>query len=113
MPRTQPTARSTPRAGTRLLAGGLAGLLSGTAAVAVAEAVTVLVGGVTSPLLAVGNRAIDLTPRPLKELAIATLGDNDKPVLIGGVIATVALLAAVAGIVGVRRPRLAVGAVLA
>jgi DMSO/TMAO reductase YedYZ molybdopterin-dependent catalytic subunit len=101
---------ATPRR--RWLLGGTAGLLAGAAAVAASEAVAVLLTGVTSPLLAVGNRAIDATPRPLKELAIRTLGENDKPVLLGGVVVTVALLAALAGVVGVRRPRVALGAFL-
>jgi DMSO/TMAO reductase YedYZ molybdopterin-dependent catalytic subunit len=91
------------------LAGGFAGLLAGTAAVAASEAATALVDGVTSPLLAVGNRAVDWAPRPLKEFAIETFGTADKPVLIGSVIAAVALLAVVAGAIGVRRPALAVG----
>jgi DMSO/TMAO reductase YedYZ molybdopterin-dependent catalytic subunit len=99
-----------PSAGkSRLLLGALAGLLSGAAAVAVAEAVSAVLTGVTSPLLAVGNRAVDAAPRPVKEWAIATFGTADKPVLIGGVIAAVAVLAAVAGVLGVRRPRLAIG----
>jgi len=91
------------------LAGAAAGLLSGAAAVAVAEAVSALLTGVTSPLLAVANRAIDETPRPLKEFAIETFGDADKVVLISSVIATVAGLAIAAGVIGVRRPRFAVG----
>jgi DMSO/TMAO reductase YedYZ molybdopterin-dependent catalytic subunit len=102
-----------PRGSRRWIAGGFAGLLAGAAAVAVSEAVTALLTGVTSPLLAVGNRAVDQTPRPLKEFAIRTFGEYDKPVLIGSVIATVALLAVVAGVVGVRRPRVALGAFLA
>ena len=76
---------------------------------ATAEAVSALLTGVTSPLLAVANRAIDETPRPLKEFAIETFGDADKLVLISSVIATVAGLAVAAGVIGVRRPRLAVG----
>jgi DMSO/TMAO reductase YedYZ molybdopterin-dependent catalytic subunit len=96
-----------------LLAGAAAGLLAGLAAVAASEAVAALLDGVTSPLLSVANRAVDAAPRPLKEFAIQTFGTADKPVLIGSVIATVAGLAVVAGILGVRRPRLAVGLFLA
>ena len=96
----------------RRLLGGAAGLLAGAAAVAASEAVAALLTGVTSPLLAVGNRAVDATPRPLKELAIRTLGAHDKPVLIGGVVLTVAVLAGLTGVVGVRRPRVALGAFL-
>ncbi|HJR38597.1 MAG TPA: hypothetical protein VJ819_09475, partial [Nocardioidaceae bacterium] len=91
------------------LAGAAAGLLAGAAGVAVAEAVSALLTGVTSPLLAVANRAVDAAPRPVKEWAIETFGSADKVVLISGVIATVAALAAVAGVIGVRRPRAAVG----
>jgi len=93
-----------------LIAGGVAGLLSGVAAVASAEAVSAVLAGVTSPLLSVANRAVDTTPRPLKEWAIATFGGADKLVLISGVIATVAVFAIVTGALGVRRPRLAAGA---
>lgn len=74
-----------------------------------AEAVAALLTGVTSPLLAVANRAVDATPRPVKEWAISTFGSADKVVLIGGVIATVASLAMLAGLIGVRRPRAAGG----
>src|SRR3954465_13469013 len=97
----------------RWLVGGLAGLLAAAAGVAVSEAVAALLAGVTSPLLAVGNRVVDATPRPLKEFAIETFGENDKPVLIGSVVVTVALLAVLAGVLGVRRPRVAIGAFLA
>ena len=99
--------------GRRWVAGCAAGLLAGLAAVAASEAVAALVDGVTSPLLAVGNRAVDATPRPLKELAIERFGEHDKPVLIGGVVVTVAVLALLIGVVGVRRPRVALGAFLA
>ena len=95
-----------------VVAGGVAGLLAGAAGVAAAEAVAALLTGVTSPLFAVANRAVDAAPRPVKEWAIETFGTADKPVLIGGVVATVTVLAVVAGALGARRPRLAVGAFL-
>ena len=105
------TTRGTNGPSRRLLAGGVAGLLAGAAAVTSGQAVAALLDGVTTPLLAVANRAVDAAPRPLKELAIATFGTADKPVLIGGVVGTVALLALAAGAAGVRRPRVAVGCV--
>ncbi|MGZ4492807.1 MAG: hypothetical protein ACXVEU_19220, partial [Nocardioidaceae bacterium] len=104
-----PAPTPTPGGRARLLAGALAGLLAGAAAVAASEAVAALLPGVTSPLCSVGDRAVDAAPRPVKEWAIATFGTHDKPVLIGGVVVTVAVLAALCGIVGVRRPRAAVG----
>jgi len=91
----------------RWIAGGLAGLLAGAAAVAVSEALAALLTGVTSPLLAVGNRFVILTPQWLKEFAIRTFGSHDKQVLVGSVVLTVALAAILAGVIGVRRPRVA------
>ena len=91
------------------VSGGLAGLLAGAAAVAASEAAAAVLDGVTSPLLAVANRAVDSAPRPVKEWAVATFGPADKPVLVGGVVVTVTLLAVAAGVVGVRRRRVAVG----
>jgi DMSO/TMAO reductase YedYZ molybdopterin-dependent catalytic subunit len=97
----------------RLALGALAGLLSALAGMAAAQAVTSLLTGVTGPYLAVGNRAIDWTPRPLKEFAIETFGSADKVVLLGGIAVTLALLAAAVGALGVRRPRPAIGAFVA
>ena len=94
---------------THRIAGGVAGLLAGAAAVAASEAVAAVLDGVSSPLISVANRAVDAAPRPVKEWAIETFGTADKPVLIGGVIGAVMLLAVVAGFLGVRRPRVAVG----
>ena len=99
-----------PAAHGSVVRGALSGLLAGTAAVLVSEGVAALLDGVTSPLLSVGNRAVDAAPRPVKEWAIETFGTHDKPVLIGGVIASVAVLAVVAGAIGARRPRTAIGA---
>jgi DMSO/TMAO reductase YedYZ molybdopterin-dependent catalytic subunit len=92
----------------RLLAGASAGLLAGAAGVALAEAVAALLSGVTSPLLGVSNRAVDLTPRPVKEWAVSTFGSADKAVLLCGVVATVAVALVALGVLGVRRPRAAV-----
>ena len=90
------------------LAGAFSGLLAGAAGIGAAEAVTALLDGVTSPLLAVANRAVDSAPRPVKEWAIETFGSADKAVLIGGVILAVVGLAVVAGVVAVRRLGLAI-----
>ena len=102
-----------PHTRARRFAAAGAGLLAGAAGVAASEAVATVVEGVSSPLLAVANRAVDAAPRPLKEFAIATFGTADKPVLIGSVVVTVAVLAAGIGLVGLSRPRLAAGLFLA
>ena len=101
---TAPTTRATAPWWT----GALSGLLAAVAGVAVGSGVATLLG-VPTPIESVGNRVIDLVPRPLKEFAIEQFGTNDKPVLIGGVAVTLLVAAAVAGWLGLRRPRLALG----
>jgi DMSO/TMAO reductase YedYZ molybdopterin-dependent catalytic subunit len=92
-------------------AGAIAGFLAAASGVAVGTAVAAPLQGVPSPIESVGNRAIDYAPPFLKEFAVKQFGTADKPVLIGGVVATLALFAIVAGIIGRRRPRVALGAV--
>src|ERR1044071_2699573 len=89
--------------------GALSGVLSAAAGVAVATGLAALLTGVPSPIESVGNRAIDMTPRFLKEFAIRQFGTNDKPVLIAGVAVSLLVIAGVAGWIGLRRPRVAVG----
>lgn len=82
-----------------ILSGGIAGV----AGIFVGEAVAALLTGVTGPVFAVGNRAVDWAPRPAKEFAIETFGTADKPVLIGSVLAVVGILALFMGWLGTRR----------
>ena len=93
-------------------AGGLAGLLAGAAGLGVAEGAAALLTGATAPVVAVGNLAVDAAPRPVKEWAIETFGSADKAVLVGGVVAAVALAVTLAGALGVSRPRTAVAVFL-
>lgn len=92
-------------------AGAVSGVLAAAAGVAIGTAAAALLNGVPSPIESVGNRAIDLAPPALKDFAVDQFGTNDKPVLIGGVVATLGLLAAVAGIIGRKRPTIAIGGV--
>ena len=87
--------------------GATSGLLAAFAGVGAAEGVASAVSG-PSPVVAVGTWAIDTSPAWLREWAIRTFGVDDKQVLVTGMLLTIALLAAVAGAVGVTRPRLAV-----
>ncbi|MDO9380976.1 MAG: molybdopterin-dependent oxidoreductase [Nocardioidaceae bacterium] len=97
----------TTTATTKLTAAGL-GLLAAASGVAASSGVAALTG-TPSPIISVGNRFILLTPGWLKDFAIEQFGTNDKPVLIGGVVAAIAILAAVAGLLALSRPRVAVG----
>ncbi|GLW54572.1 molybdopterin-dependent oxidoreductase [Kitasatospora phosalacinea] len=105
----EPTPAAAPPRGAarRLLraAGAAAiGLASAVAALGAGELVACAVGAGTAPVIAVGSAAIDLTPTPLKEYAVRTFGTHDKAVLLGGIYLTMALLAALAGLLAVRRP---------
>ena len=63
--------------------------------------------GLPTPILSVGNAAVDLAPPFLKDFAVERFGTADKTVLLAGIYTVVAGVAAVAGLVGLRRPRLA------
>ena len=86
----------------RLLHAGF-GVLATIVGVAAGHLVAALTEPAASPVLAVGSTVIDLTPTPLKEWAIAHFGTNDKTVLVGSVLVGVLLLAAVAGLLTLRR----------
>jgi DMSO/TMAO reductase YedYZ molybdopterin-dependent catalytic subunit len=91
--------------GRRALA-ALAGLLAAAVALGVAELVAGLVGPASSPVIAVGDAAITLTPEPVKAFAIRTFGENDKIALVVGTLAVIAIYALVVGLVGLRNRRL-------
>ncbi|MBZ5738025.1 molybdopterin-dependent oxidoreductase [Nocardioides mangrovi] len=81
----------------------LLGVLSALVGVAAGHLVASLTDPTSSPVLAVGSGVIDRTPTPLKEWAIAHFGTHDKDVLVGSVMVGVLLLAAVAGLLTLRR----------
>ncbi|GAB3684001.1 molybdopterin-dependent oxidoreductase [Saccharopolyspora tripterygii] len=86
------------------------GVLAVVSALAAGHLLAGLVEQNASPFLAVGNSAIDLTPQPLKALAIRWFGEADKLVLLAGMAVVIGVLAVVAGLVSRRGP--APGAVL-
>ncbi|HYJ75263.1 MAG TPA: molybdopterin-dependent oxidoreductase [Kineosporiaceae bacterium] len=94
------------------LAGAICGLAAGAVTVAVADAVAQLSDPATSPLVAVGETFIDLTPGWLKDAAVSAFGTNDKLALLLGMAGVVGVLAATAGMLVARRPVLAGGLVL-
>lgn len=74
------------------------------AALAAGHLVAAFVGPQASPLLAVGNAAIDLTPSWLKDFAIATFGTADKLALLVGMGAVLVGLAVAAALASRRGP---------
>ena len=82
---------------------GLAGLLTGAVALGVAELTAAVTGPNGAPVTAVGETAINLTPVPVKEFAIAHFGTHDKAVLVAGILMLLAAFAALIGVLAVRR----------
>jgi hypothetical protein len=83
--------------------GAAAGLLAGAVALGVAELTAAATGPLGAPVVAVGEAAINLTPIPVKEFAIAHFGTHDKQALIAGILVLLAGFAAVTGVLAVRR----------
>ena len=86
----------------------LAGLLAAAVALGSAELVTGIVGRASSPVVAVGDAAITLTPESVKHVAITTFGENDKGALVVGTLLLIAVYALAIGLVGLRSRRLGV-----
>ncbi len=82
---------------------GLAGLLTGAVALGVAELTAAVTGPRGAPVVAVGETAINLTPVPVKEFAIAHFGTHDKLALVAGILVLLAAFAALIGVLAVRR----------
>ncbi|MFB7740918.1 molybdopterin-dependent oxidoreductase [Streptomyces sp. NPDC056132] len=90
----------------------LSGLLSGYAALAVAELVSAAVRPQASPVVAVGGAAIDRTPPAVKDWAIRHFGTNDKLVLQLGILVVLALIAMLLGVIALRHRRIGAAGVL-
>ena len=85
-------------------AAGLVGVLAAGAAVGAGELAAAFFRPAASPIVAVGNRLIDLTPESVRRWAIRDFGGNDKLVLLSGIYLAIAVLAIVVGILaGYRR----------
>ena len=87
----------------RTVRGAIAGILSGGLALAVGQLVAGLISSDSSPVVAVGQLSIDLTPPPVKDFAISAFGSHDKVVLVGGILVVLAIFAAVVGVLAMRR----------
>jgi DMSO/TMAO reductase YedYZ molybdopterin-dependent catalytic subunit len=93
-----------------LLASAVMGVLAVAAALTVSHFVAGLTEPASSPFFAVGNSAIDRTPRFAKEFAIEHFGSNDKNVLLLGMAMVMLLVGVVTGLLA--RIRLAFGLVV-
>ncbi len=86
----------------------LAGVVAGLAGIAVSHAVTMLLTIRATPLLAVAEAIIELTPGPVAEGLIRVVGQYDKPILIVGVTIVLLALSAWAGVLTLRSHALSV-----
>ena len=82
---------------------GLVGLLTGAVALGVAELTAAVTGPNGAPVVAVGETAINLTPVPVKEFAIAHFGTHDKEALVTGIVVLLAAFAVLIGVLAARR----------
>jgi DMSO/TMAO reductase YedYZ molybdopterin-dependent catalytic subunit len=83
--------------------GALAGLAAAGVALGVAEAVAILTGATTSPLVSVGGVVIDHVPAKVKDLAVEVFYTYDKLALSIGTIVILAAFAALIGILAIKR----------
>jgi DMSO/TMAO reductase YedYZ molybdopterin-dependent catalytic subunit len=83
--------------------GMVAGLLAAAVALGIGQLVAGFVAPDASPVVAVGESSIGLTPPPVKSFAISAFGSHDKVVLVAGILAVLAILAAVVGALAMRR----------
>ena len=82
--------------------GWVIGALSAAVAVGVGEFVAAFVRPAAAPVIAVGNGLIVLTPDSWKRPAIESVGTNDKPLLIAGILVSLAILGAAIGALAIR-----------
>ena len=85
------------------VAGAMCGLLAAAVSIGVGQLLAGLSVPAASPVLAVGQAAIGLTPGPVADWAKQTFGTNDKDVLLTGVVVVLLIFAAVLGALSVRR----------
>jgi len=86
-----------------MLPPALTGVVAGLVGLAVAQLSAAVLRARLSPVEAVGEAVIEVTPGGLAERAIDAVGQWDKPLLIAGVVLVMLLGCALAGMVGVRR----------
>jgi DMSO/TMAO reductase YedYZ molybdopterin-dependent catalytic subunit len=81
----------------------LCGLLTAAAAMGIGQLFAGFTVPAASPVVAVGEAAIDRTPLAVKDWATSTFGTADKTVLLGGVLVVVFLYSMLVGVLAMRR----------
>ncbi|MFJ7209081.1 molybdopterin-dependent oxidoreductase [Streptomyces sp. NPDC098789] len=83
--------------------GALGGVVAGYAGLSLSELAAAAVRPESGPVTAVGGALVDRTPAAVKDWAVRQFGTADKTVLLLGVLAVLALVAAAAGVLALRR----------
>jgi DMSO/TMAO reductase YedYZ molybdopterin-dependent catalytic subunit len=83
-------------------AGAIVGILTAGVGLSVGQLVSIFVAGESSPVLAVGQSVVMLSPEWLKSFAIRHFGSHDKLVLITGVVVVLIVASALLGIAALR-----------
>ncbi|MGW6281995.1 molybdopterin-dependent oxidoreductase [Kribbella sp. NPDC055071] len=83
--------------------GAVGGILAAVAGLAAGSVVAGILGTSQTPVVAIGSAFIDRVPPWLKDLAISLFGTHDKTALRTGILIVLLALAAVGGILAVRR----------
>jgi DMSO/TMAO reductase YedYZ molybdopterin-dependent catalytic subunit len=83
--------------------GAIGGVLAALAGLAAGSVVAGILGTSQTPVVAIGSAFIDRVPPWLKDLAISWFGTHDKDALRTGILIVLLALAAVGGILAVRR----------
>src|ERR1700758_3839565 len=81
----------------------IAGVAAASVSLGVAELVGIPFGARADARTAIGSAAVDLTPGPVKEWAIQTLGSLDKLFVAVAVLVVIAAIAAIAGTLETQR----------
>src|ERR1700761_1878834 len=83
--------------------GAACGLLTAAAAMGIGQLFAGFTIPAASPVVAVGEAAIDRTPLAVKDWATSTFGTDDKTVLLAGVLIVVFLYSMLVGVLAMRR----------
>jgi DMSO/TMAO reductase YedYZ molybdopterin-dependent catalytic subunit len=91
----------------------IAGVAAASVSLGVAQLVSIPLGARADARAAIGSVVVDLTPGPIKEWAIQTLGSLDKLFLAIAVLVVIATIAALAGSLETRRRPIGSAAIVA
>jgi DMSO/TMAO reductase YedYZ molybdopterin-dependent catalytic subunit len=83
--------------------GVITGLITAAVALGVGQLVAGIISQQASPVVAVGEASIGLTPPAVKNFAISAFGSHDKTALVAGILVVLAVFAAAIGVAAMRR----------